>query len=258
MPPDYAFIDECLQWPIPAAGAPVPPLVVPHSAYADIPVLVVSGELDNMTSVADGEAAASHWPNARHVIIANSFHVNALPHARSECGAALVRTFLSTLALHDERCATRVPPVPLLTNFARAAEELDPARAVAGNQADARQLRQISAAWQTSADVLARARENGPGRLVGLRGGSFRVERFGKGYRLQLRAVRWTEDFEVSGRIDWPGGRDGLVRASLKLKDTAGAAGNLDLQWPSEDPRGVAVARGRIGGRLVQAVVPLS
>jgi pimeloyl-ACP methyl ester carboxylesterase len=258
MPPDYAFIDECLQWPIPAPGAPVPPLVVPHSPYPDIPVLVVSGELDNMTSVADGEAAASHWPHARHVIIANSFHVNALPHARSECGAALVRTFLSALALDDGRCAMRVPPVPLVTNFARAAEELDPARATAGNQADVRQLRQVSAAWQTSADVLARAREHGPGTLVGLRGGSFRVEPFGNGYRLRLRAVRWTEDLEVWGRIEWPGGRNGPVRASLKLKDTAGAASNLDLQWPSDDPGGVAVARGRIGGSLVRAAVPLS
>ena len=36
--------------------------LVPDAPYPDVPVLVVSGDLDNMTSVADGAAAAEHFP----------------------------------------------------------------------------------------------------------------------------------------------------------------------------------------------------
>ena len=51
MPIDYAFIDECVAWPAVAADSPAKPLV-PAGPYPPVPVLVVSGELDNMTSVA--------------------------------------------------------------------------------------------------------------------------------------------------------------------------------------------------------------
>jgi len=256
MPPDYAFIDECLQWPSPAAGAPAPPLVVPRAPYPDVPVLVISGELDNMTSIADGEAAASHYARAHHVVIANSFHVNALPRARSDCGTRLVRYFILRLAVADEDCVARVPPVPLLARFARASQELDPAQPLPGNQTDERILREITATLQTSADLLVRAQENGPGSFVGLRGGSFRVESHRAGYRLTLRAVRWSEDVSVSGRIDWPG-RRGTVRATLTLQDAAGARGTLTLHWQAGERQAIASAGGRIDGRVVQAAGPV-
>ncbi len=213
MPPDYAFIDECLDWPSPAAGAPTPPLVPPPASYPDVPVLVISGELDNMTSSADGEAAASHYPHAHHVVIANSFHVNALPRARSDCGAQLVRDFIVHLAIADQQCAARVPPVPVLTRFARTSRELNPAQALRGNQADERMLRETAAALQASADALVRAQQNGPGDFVGLRGGSFSVETRGTGYRLTLREVRWSEDVRVSGHVDCRGKRETGARS---------------------------------------------
>ena len=52
--------------------APNPPLVPPPASYRDVPVLVISGELDNMTSrrMAGG---GRHYPHAHHVVIANSF-----------------------------------------------------------------------------------------------------------------------------------------------------------------------------------------
>ena len=256
MPPDYVFIDECLQWPSPAAGAPTPPLVPPPARYPDVPVLVITGELDNMTSIADGEAAASHYPHAHHVVIANSFHVNALPRARSECGAQLVRDFIVHLAIADEACAARVPPVPLLARFARTSQELDPAQALPGNQADDRTLRETVAALQTSADALVRAQQNGPGQFVGLRGGSFTVEAHDSGYRLTLREVRWSEDVTVSGQVDCRGMRE-AVRAALRLQDASGRHGTLSLRWPADDAQAIARISGRIDGRVVRAAAPL-
>jgi pimeloyl-ACP methyl ester carboxylesterase len=256
MPPDYVFIDECLDWPSPVAGGPAPPLVVPRAPYADVPVLVISGELDNMTSIADGEAAASHYPHAHHVVIANSFHVNALPRARSDCGAQLVRYFIAHLAIANEECAARVPPVPLLARFARMSQELDPAQALPGNQADDRMLRETTAALQTGADALVRAQQNGPGKFVGLRGGSFSVEARGIGYRLTLREVRWSEDVTVSGHVDFRGKRE-TVRAALRLQDATGRHGTLSLRWQADDAQTIASLRGRIDGRIVRAAAPL-
>ncbi|HEV7432614.1 MAG TPA: alpha/beta fold hydrolase, partial [Steroidobacteraceae bacterium] len=105
MPLDYAFIDECVQWPAPPAAHPAGRLTGGPMSYPSVPTLVVSGDLDNMTPVADGAAAAANFPHGRQVVLRNSLHVNALPGARSQCGVALVRQFLDTLELGDTSCA---------------------------------------------------------------------------------------------------------------------------------------------------------
>jgi pimeloyl-ACP methyl ester carboxylesterase len=254
MPIDYAFIDECVRWPVAAPGSPPSPLRFEASRYPDVPVLVLSGELDNMTSVADGADAAAHFPHAHHVVIANSFHVNALPHARSECGATLVRRFMQSLSTGDESCAKAVPPVRLVARFARRSSELAPAEALAGNHAGDAQLRVVSAALLTCADAIARASDNGAGAGVGLRGGRFTVAESGDGYRLTLERVRWTEDVRVSGRVDWPG-RRGVVRAGLEVEAPQGH-GTLELSWPEGESGARATVRGHLGGDSVLAAAP--
>jgi len=256
MPIDYAFIDECVQWPAPA---PAPdwqalPLVFARAPYPDIPVLVISGELDNMTSVADGAAAAARFPQGHQVIVANSFHVNALPHARSGCAAGLVRHFIEQLQIGDEGCAAAVPAVRLVARFARHLHELAPARALAGNQAGEPQLQAVTAALATCEDAIVRAAANVPGRGVGLRGGTFIAEAAPTGYRLVLQDLHWTEDLGVSGKIDWPGA-GGQVRADLVVRGLRGVRGVLQLQW-LEDGEDQAMASGTLGGRTVVAAAP--
>ncbi len=255
MTPDYEFIDECVQWPKPPAGSPALPLVSSSAPYPDTPVLVISGELDNMTSVEDGAAAAARFPRGHQVIVANSFHVNALPHARSDCAAGLVRQFVEQLEIGDEECAAAVPAVPLVSRFARHLRELDPAHALAGNQAGVEQLRAVTAALATCEDAIVRVEENGPGTGIGLRGGTFIAVAAPSGYRLLLRDVHWTEDMSVSGSVDWPG-RSGLVHAELQVRGPQGARGTLQLQWPEGVGDGVAMASGTLGGRTVVAVAP--
>ena len=222
--------------------------------YPPVPVLVVSGELDNMTSVADGEAAAARFPQARHIVVANSFHVNALPHARSECGAILVRRFMQSLSTGDESCAAAVAPVRLVPRFARRASELDPAQPLADNHAGEAELRVVTAALLTCEDAIVRANEKGAGAGVGLRGGRFTAAESGEGYRLTLEQLRWTEDVRVSGRVDWPG-RRGVVRANLELEGPQGQ-GTLELSWPEGESDARATARGRLGGDTVVATAP--
>jgi pimeloyl-ACP methyl ester carboxylesterase len=249
MPLDYSFLDQCVEWPALPPGAPPPMARSAGAKYPDVPVLVISGELDNMTSPAGAAYAAAHFAHAEHLIVANGFHDNAQPHSRSECGEIIARRFLDTLHTGDESCAREVPPVRLVPRFARHAAGLDAARATPGNQADEQALRVVSAALLTAADVIARARDNGAGPGAGLRGGSFLAARAGAGYRLTLKSVRWTEDVVVSGDIDWPG-RTGLVHARLVLM-APGASGTLVASWPE----GIATAQARVSGRLADRVV---
>ncbi|HYM29392.1 MAG TPA: alpha/beta fold hydrolase, partial [Steroidobacteraceae bacterium] len=253
MPIDYAFIDECVAWPAVAADSPARPLV-PARPYPPVPVLVVSGELDNMTSVADGAAAAAHFPRAHHVVIANGFHVNALPHARSACAAILVRRFMAGLDSGDESCAAAVPPVRLVPQFARHASELTPAQALAGNEAPAQALRAVTAALLTVEDAIVRAAENGAGKGAGLRGGSFTATSVGGGYHLVLHALRWTEELSVSGEVDWPG-RTGEVHVLLGL-DAPQRRGKLEARWSEGIAHARATIRGSLGGRNVAAEGP--
>lgn len=255
IPLDYAFIDECAQWPAVPPRSSSRPLVAHGVRYPEVPVLVVSGELDNMTSVADGAAAAARFPRAHHVIIANGLHVNALPHSRSECGALLVRRFMADLAPGDESCAAQVAPLRLLGRFARRLHELEPARPLPGNEADEEQLRTVSAALLTCEDAIARARESGAGSGIGLRGGTFTISSAAAGYRLSLRELHFTEDLGVSGRIRWPG-RTGMVRASLALQGAATSRGTLELTWPEGVAQGQAAVRGYLAGRAVIAEAP--
>jgi pimeloyl-ACP methyl ester carboxylesterase len=250
MPLDYVFIDECVQWP----ASEDAPLVSGRGPYPQVPVLVVSGEFDNQTSVADGADAAAHYSHAHHVVIANSFHVNALPGARSACAAVLVRRFLDTLSAGDESCAAGVPPVDLVPRFARSARELTAAVASAGNGAGEEALRVVTAALLSCQDVIVRAREYGVGRGVGLRGGHFVATEAGEGYRLTLEQLRWTEDVSVSGQLDWPG-QQGMVRAHLSLQ-APHTDGTLELSWPEGVSGARATVRGMLGGRAVAAEAP--
>jgi pimeloyl-ACP methyl ester carboxylesterase len=254
MPLDYAFIDQCVLWPARSASWPSARLV-PDAPYPEVPVLVLSGDLDNMTSMADGAAAAARFPAAHHVVITNGFHVNALPHSRSECGAVLVRRFLATLSTADDSCAAEVPPVRLVARFARRTRELDPAQALPGNQAGEQALRAVSAALLTCEDAIARARADGAGRALGLRGGSVTVSAEGAGYHLTLHEVRWTEDLSVSGALDWPG-RSGTVHASVSLNGPKALRGRLELQWPEGLAQARASAQGMLGGQSVTAAAP--
>ena len=247
MPLDYSYLDQCLEWPRTSTG----PLVSGAPPYPPVPVLVISGELDSNTTVADGAAAAGHYPHARHIVIANSYHVNALSGARSECAASLVRRFLDTLAVADASCAAAVPPVRLVPRFARSSRELPAALALPGNAAGDDALRVVTAVLLSCEDVIVRAREYGAGRGVGLRGGHFVAAAAGEGYRITLEQLRWTEDVTVSGQLDWPG-RQGVVRGRLTLH--AGQAdGTLEVSWPEDVSEARASAHGTLGGAVVAA-----
>jgi len=258
MPLDYSFIDQCVNWPVAPISHPASHVADGDAHYPQVPALIISGELDDLTTVADGAAVAAAFEHGRQVIIANSFHVNALPRARSGCAARIVRRFVVSLEPGDLSCAAGVPPVRLVPRFAVRAAELTPAAARAGNQAPAAQLRWVSAVVATAGDALARIRGNSTGQGVGLRGGTFRILKKASGSRLILDHVRWTEDIAVSGTLDAPARRGGAVRATFEVEAASAdaARGMLTLRWSEGTAAAMAQIDGTWAGSRVAARTP--
>jgi hypothetical protein len=256
MPLDYSFIDQCVEWPVAPSSHPASHVVAADVHYPDIPALIISGEFDNLTTLPDGAAVAGAFKHGTQIRIANSFHVNALPRARSACAAQIVRRFIDTLNVGDTTCAADVPPLRLVPRFAVHASQLEPAAATAGNRASAAQLRWISAAVMTVGDVLARLGGNTSGQGVGLRGGSFRIVNDASTAHVVLNQVRWTEDLAVSGKIDKPLARTGTVRASLHLATADGLTGEVTVKWPEGIAGPSAGVQGTLGGEAVRARTP--
>jgi pimeloyl-ACP methyl ester carboxylesterase len=253
MPLDYSFIEQCVEWPVAPSRHPASNVVAADVRYPDVPALIISGELDNMTTTADGALVTAAFKHGTQIHIANSFHVNALPRARSDCAAQIVRRFLETLNAGDTSCAGEVPALRLVPHFAVHASELEAAHPMAGNHADASQLRWVSAAVMTAGDVLARLGGNTTGQGVGLRGGTFRVVNDPSTTHVSLTGVRWTEDVAVSGKIEKPVARHGVVRASLHLAVNGGATGDLMVEWPEGMADSNAGIRGTLDGTAVMA-----
>ena len=255
MPLDYSFIDECLGWPVAPPSHPASQ-VGADTEYPDVPALIISGELDSITTMADGAAVAAAFPHGAQVLIANSFHINALPRARSDCGAEIVRRFITTLTPGDISCASQVPPVRLASWFSVESRDLTPATELPGNSASPRQLRIVSAALQTAGDLLARVDANSTNHGRGLRGGTFRLKRSGAEVRIELDQVRWTRDVAVSGRILRSSRRHGTVRAFLRVSTAEDPIGRLTVQWQEEIDHSQARVRGSFGISKVVAASP--
>jgi pimeloyl-ACP methyl ester carboxylesterase len=255
MPLDYSFIDQCVEWPVADAAHPPTQVVPPQAPYPDVPALILSGELDDMTTVTDGTAVAREFKRGRQIVVANSFHVNAVPRARSVCGAQLVRRFVLHLDPGTAACAADVPPVRVLAGFAREARQLSPAHALPGNQVDPDGLRVAAAVVLTLGDAALRSAEGVAARVHGLRGGSLRAVIHGRNLHVSLYDLQWTEDVGVSGAFERPSATQtpGLLRARVTVRGPGGTTGELRVQWPWADSAGRARIDGQLGGAVVAA-----
>jgi pimeloyl-ACP methyl ester carboxylesterase len=251
LPLDYSFLDECIEWPAPPPEHPPQLLHPADSPPPTAPVLVLIGELDNITTPENGRAVAAIYPSSHAVTLRNSFHVNARPGSRSDCAMQLVRRFIASLDPGDTSCADDIAPLHLVPAFARELAGLAPATALAGNEADERALRAAHAAVRTLADVLGRMESNTSGHGPGLRGGAFRTLQAASGTRIALDRVRFSEDLLVSGSL-LSGGVDGTSWAELKLDGAPDVRGHVRVRW---NDAGEVRARidGVIGGRNVCA-----
>jgi pimeloyl-ACP methyl ester carboxylesterase len=251
IPIDYAYVPLCTTWPVPSPqhppGEPVPPGV----QFPNVPVLVLNGDLDTITTPAEGERAAELFPHATHVIVANTGHVTAL-YDFYGCAASIMLRFVRTRQV-DAGCAAGVPAVHLVPSFSRKLDDVAPATPLKDNRAPAKELRAAAAAELGAADVLQRSYEFGLSQGSGLRGGSYSAAPSNATDHASLDGIRWTEDLAVSGTARFDA-RSGSARATLTLSEAA--RGTLGAVWPTAGTRAQAELQGTIDGYRVHAMMP--
>ncbi|MGW2224290.1 alpha/beta fold hydrolase [Streptomyces formicae] len=94
--------DVCVGWP--RRSAPEPKLSLP-----DVPVLVLSGDLDANTPDANGKAAAGQFRDSRFFSVRNTGHVPEME--LSGCVTGVSTRFLRTGAPGDTSCLRALPPI---------------------------------------------------------------------------------------------------------------------------------------------------
>ena len=249
----HQAVSGCIRWP--KASRRDPP-VPPAAAYPSVPVLVLDGDLDVITPMGDSIRAASLFPGATLVPVANVGHVTALADFDG-CTSGIVRRFLRTLTPGDTSCASRTQEIHVVPEFPRRAAGA-PAAEPAGPEDRSTALdRRVAwgAAWAVG-DALARWNLMYGERGHGLRGGSFDAS--GAYYShapvtLRMRRTRFVSDVAVSGRAVWDR-RVGAVSARLRI---AGArTGSLRIRWQTRATHSVASLAGRLGGRRVRLRTP--
>jgi pimeloyl-ACP methyl ester carboxylesterase len=157
---------DCLDWPAdPTAGSPLRGLTLP-----DVPVLVMSGDLDNNTPIEQGRKAAAQFGHATFAVVANAGHTPAT----TACGLTLGLRFIRALHVNARSCrAGGRPPTVLRRPPLRAAQA-----AAVGVRAPVAVRRAVGVALATLADAANTVAVTGVGgTLDALRGGTYTVDR---------------------------------------------------------------------------------
>ena len=80
---------------------------------------------------------------------------------------------------------------------------------------------------------------------------TYHIVRDGNAIHLTLDRVRWVDDLAVSGTIDRPAAREGVVRATLRLSANDGTTGRVTVRWLE----GSEAALARISGTVAHTKV---
>jgi pimeloyl-ACP methyl ester carboxylesterase len=246
---EHQLVHGCLEWPAPAHPDPPAP---PGAAYPAVPVLVLNGDLDAITPLADAARATALFPGARMVTVENAVHVTALADF-DRCASRIVRTFLRTLAPGDTACAAALPELHVAPAFPRRAAAAPAARRRPGDRSRPLDRRVAWAAAHAVADAFSRWWVMSGSRGRGLRGGRFTAAGAYYAYspvRLRLDGVRFVRDVPVRGLAAWDR-RARRVAARVRVP-----GGRLRIGWPADRRRARATVTGRLGGRTVRVALP--
>lgn len=248
IPLDYAYVPLCQTWPVASTAYPAGDAIAPGTRMPDVPALVLTGDLDTITTPAEGDAAAALFPRAQRVIVANTGHVTAVGDV-NDCASEIVRRFIARQPVHAA-CANDIPPLRLVPAFSRTASGVPAATAASGTTATDADLRLAADAVFAAGDAAARVSVLGMSNGRGLRGGTFASGTTGTTTTIALHDVRWTEDFAVSGTIAFDS-RDGRVEARVHWPGAT-----LRADWRSYEAAARASIAARIDGRPIRATMP--
>jgi hypothetical protein len=260
---DWQAADWCLHWPVAPTAHPAGPPAPPSGSYPTVPTLVMSGELDSITTPAEGTLIAGAFPQSRQVIVANSFHVTAISDT-DDCAVRIVRAFVRRphrgLTARRLSCANEVPPLRAVADYRPSFRSGRDAQPVAGNDAARPAFKAAATAIRTGSDMLSRWFNNYSGRGHGLYGGRWTATG-DKTVRFRLHRVRLTRDLAVTGRMIWRR-YEHTVDARLRVTEVSrtgkvvhGSAvtGELLAHWNTRAEGARATIEGALGGHRVAA-----
>ncbi len=218
--------DLCLRWPISATNPAGPPRPL-AGQYSEVPTLILSGELDSITSAAEGDMVKSQFPNSSHIVVANSTHVvgGAGP---SSCGATLVRYVVRSgsrdIPEAIVQCAKDVPTVRTVGRYpvTYAQTQLPP------GTPNTTRNRLAMTAINTAADIVDRWFQSSEDYGSGLRGGTWSYTGYPK-VEFALEGVKLVADLPVTGWISW-NTTNGNLRCALTFPATSGLR-RVDATW---------------------------
>jgi len=255
-------LDQCLGWPSPPAGYAQGDALPASPTFPPVPTLVLSGDLDAVTSVADASEAAARFPDVAHVVIPNLTHITAFSHLggnvgpagvdETNCVSRIVQGFIRDLVPGNAGCAPEVRPIRTVPRFATRSAQLAPAEAVAGNSGGATELRIAAAALETVGDVLARYGTSYANAGSGLRAGRFTWRATPTGQSFTLKNLKWVRDVAVSGTMSRVMAT-GAVSASVKLVKSGKSIGNLAISWNDVQSAAQATITGTVNGKSIKA-----
>jgi pimeloyl-ACP methyl ester carboxylesterase len=241
---DWQSLDWCTRWPKAPVDNPAHPPRPRGGHYPRVPTLVLSGELDSITTPAEGAITARQFPRSKQVIVRNSFHVTAVGDTDG-CAVRILRRFVRTPSRWPRhRCAAHVPPIRALGTYPLSLRGVP----AAPGRGTSLARRVAPAAALTVADLLDRWWNNYSGHSPGLRGGrwSYTGDRTTV---FHLHGVRLTRDLAVSGSATWRryGNR---LRVDLRVAGH-GRHGRLHGHWATRQEGARATLHGRFGGHPV-------
>jgi hypothetical protein len=193
--------DVCLDWPSPTHSAPVEP-AKPTVLPASVPILVIGGDVDDLTPLSDVRTfAPALGRNVRVVDLHNTVHVTSEGDTFLSVGAACARSIIdrftaapSALQTMNMSCAAKIPPIQTPGEYPRTLASA-PAAAVISGSAGLAARRAAWVAAQTVGDAAITYDYGPASHGPGLRGGSFTVEHG----RFTLHADRFVSDAAAGG-----------------------------------------------------------
>ncbi len=255
--------DPCIRWPAP--DGPVEPALPTEDFPADVPALILAGDLDLDTPTAEAEKLQAVWPGSELVEVVNAEHTPATT-AQFQCAAKLTQDFMKNLAQGDSSCAEQLDNVsfPARGDFPMTSDDTAPATVGDPSKDESTELdRKVAAAAVASAsDGFRRLFSQQRGREgPGLRGGTFEPNGGSDTTAgIKFTDLKFTEDVSVKGTGLYNFNTQ-AIKANVKVDGPGSEDGKLDIKgvwFGFGPPTTVFKVTGKIDGRKVSLEVPAS
>jgi pimeloyl-ACP methyl ester carboxylesterase len=222
----------CRRWP---EASPAPYTAPAAGSLPDVPVLMLSGDVDLRTPVEGARRAAAAWPHAQVLVVPNTGH-STMTTDFTTCSTKATKNFLRG-QLVARSCPRGLPFLPALPPSPLGLRQLRSATGIHGVRGRAVVAAELTL-FDVSLEFLEQLLNSNSNNLsgAGLRGGTWTLKLTKKSGSLRLRKVEYVPGVYVSGGIEH--------LATKKEREV------LHLSGPRTPDGTIRIGRKSITGRL--------